>query len=97
MKDISLEVDAIKKISQKSLNELRGLSNFFKIFTKVYQEEVIVLECKLNDHINKYKNIDDSILSANIIGIYDNCHQYNQNIQSLMTKISNELIKEILS
>ena len=29
MKDILEEVDAIKKKSQKSVNELRGLSNFF--------------------------------------------------------------------
>ena len=92
MKDILLEVDAIKKKSQKSVNELRGLSNFFKIFTKTYQEEASIFEQRLSEHENKYKNIDDSILSANLIGIYDCFRQYNQNTQNLMTKIVNELI-----
>ena len=92
MKDILLEVDAIKKKSQKSVNELKGLSNFFKIFTRTYQEEVKIFEQRLSEHEEKYKNIDDSILSANLIGIYDCFRQCNENTQNLMTKIVNELI-----
>ena len=92
MKDILLEVDAIKKKSQNSVNELKGLSNFFKIFTHTYQEEARIFEERLSEHEEKYKHIDDSILSANLIGIYDCFRQYNQNTQNLMTKISNELI-----
>ena len=92
MKDILLEVDAIKKKSQNSVNELKGLSNFFKIFTHTYQEEANIFEERLSEHEEKYKHIDDSILSANLIGIYDCFRQYNQNTQNLMTKIANELI-----
>ena len=92
MKDILLEVDAIKKKSQNSVNELKGLSNFFKIFTNTYQEEARIFEERLSEHEEKYKHIDDSILSANLIGIYDCFRQYNQNTQNLMTKIANELI-----
>ena len=96
MKDILLEIDAIKKKSQKSVDELKGLSNFFKIFTHTYQEEVDVFEKKLIEHDREYKYLDkyvnDSILSANLVGIYDIFRQYNQNIKSLMVKINNELI-----
>ena len=92
MRDILEEVDAIKKKSQKSVNELRGLSNFFKIFTRTYQEEVTIFEERLSDHESKYKNIDDSILSANLIGIYDCFRQCNKNTENLMNKIVNELI-----
>ena len=92
MKDILEEVDAIKKKSQKSVNELRGLSNFFKIFTRTYQEEATIFEERLSEHESKYKNIDDSILSANLIGIYDCFRQYNKNTENLMYKIVNELI-----
>jgi len=92
MQDILLEVDAIKKKSQKSVDELRGLSNFFKIFTGTYQEEVKLFEERLSEHEEKYINIDDSILSANLTGIYECFRQCNQNTQHLMTKIVNELI-----
>ena len=96
MKDIALEIDAIKKKSQKSVDELKGLSNFFKIFTKTYQEEVKAFEVRLIEHEQAYKYLDkyvnDSILSANLVGIYDLFRQYNQNIESLMVKIINELI-----
>ena len=92
MQDILLEVDAIKKKSQKCVNELKGLSNFFKIFTRTYQEEAEIFEKRLSEHEEKYKYIDDSILSANLIGIYDCFRQYNQNTKNLMTKIMNELI-----
>ena len=96
MKDIALEIDAIKKKSQKSVDELKGLSNFFKIFTKTYQEEVKAFETRLIEHEQAYKYLDkyvnDSILSANLVGIYDLFRQYNQNIESLMVKIINELI-----
>ena len=95
MKDIQLEVDAIKSKSQKSVNELRGLSNFFKIFTQTYQEEVKQFEDRLKEHEDKFKNIDDSILSANLVGIYDCFKQCNQNTQNLMTKITNELISPL--
>ena len=96
MKDILLEVDAIKKKSQKSVDELKGFSNFFQIFTHTYQEEVKVFEQKLIQHDKAYKYLDkyvnDSILSANLVGIYDIFKQYNQNIQNLMLKIDHELI-----
>jgi len=92
MKDILKEVDAIKKKSQKSVNELRGLSNFFKIFTHTYQEEVKLFQDRLKEHEEKYKIIDDSILSANLLGIYDCFKQCNDTTQKLMTKINNELI-----
>ena len=92
MQDILLEVDAIKKKSQKCVNELKGLSNFFKIFTRTYQEEAEIFEKRLSEHEEKYKFIDDSILSANLLGIYDCFRQYNKNTQNLMTKITNELI-----
>ena len=96
MKDILLEIDAIKKKSQKSVDELKGLSNFFKIFTHTYQEEVDVFEKRLIEHDQTYKYLDkyvnDSILSANLVGIYDIFRQYNQNIKNLMVKINNELI-----
>ena len=92
MKDILKEVDAIKKKSQKSVNELRGLSNFFKIFTRTYQEEVKLFQDRLKEHEEKYKIIDDSILSANLLGIYDCFKQCNDTTQKLMTKINNELI-----
>ena len=95
MKDIQLEVDAIKFKSQKSVNELRGLSNFFKIFTQTYQEEVNQFDERLKEHEEKFKNIDDSILSANLVGIYDCFKQCNQNTQNLMTKITNELISPL--
>ena len=55
MKDILLEIDTIKKKSQKSVDELKGLSNFFKIFTHTYQEEVDVFEKRLNEHDQTYK------------------------------------------
>jgi hypothetical protein len=92
MKDIVTEVDAIKQKSQKCVKELRGLSNFFKIFTQTYQEEVTIFKNKLSEHEEKYQLIDDSILSANLVGIYDCFRQYNDNTKKLMTKINNELI-----
>ena len=95
MKDIQLEVDAIKKKCQKSVDELKGLSSFFKIFTHTYQEEVKVFQQKLKDHEEKYKLIDDSILSANLMGIYDCFRQCNKNTENLMTKITNELISPL--
>ena len=92
MKDILKEVDAIKKKSQKSVNELRGLSNFFKIFTRTYQEEAKLFQDRLKEHEEKFKIIDESILSANLLGIYDCFKQCNDSTQKLMTKINNELI-----
>ena len=96
MKDIALEIDAIKKKSQKSVDELKGLSNFFKIFTHTYQEEAKTFDERLKEHEHKYKYLDkyvnDSILSANLVGIYDIFRQYNQNVEKLMGKIINELI-----
>ena len=92
MKDILKEVDAIKKKSQKSVNELRGLSNFVKIFTRTYQEEAKLFQDRLKEHEEKFKIIDESILSANLLGIYDCFKQCNDSTQKLMTKINNELI-----
>ena len=96
MKDILLEIDAIKKTSQKSVDELKGLSNFFKIFVNTYQEEVNAFDLKLIEHDKTYKYLDkyvtDSILSANLVTIYDIFKQYNDNINNLMTKMTNELI-----
>ena len=92
MKDIVQEIDEIKQKSQKCVKELRGLSNFFKIFTQTYQEEVTIFKNKLSEHEEKYQLIDDSILSANLVGIYDCFKQYNDTTKKLMTKINNELI-----
>ena len=97
MKDILLEIDSIKKKSQKSVDELKGLSNFFKIFTTTYQEEVNTFDKRLLEHDQTYKYLDkyvnDSILSANLVSIYDIFRQYNKNIQKLMIKITKELIE----
>ena len=95
MKDILIEIDSIKQRSQKSVNELHGLNDFFKIFTKTYQEEVEIFDKKLNEHQNIYKNVNDSILSANLLGIYDCFNQCIKNTQSLMLKINNELISPL--
>ena len=95
MIDILSEVDSIKQRSQKSLNELNGLYDFFKIFTKTYQEEVDNFEQRLYEHQEVYKNLNDSILSANLIGIYDCFNQSIKNTQTLMTKITNELISPL--
>ena len=95
MQDIQREVDSIKQHSQKSVNELHGLFEFFKIFTKTYQEEVDSFDKRLTDHQRIFKNINDSILSANLIGIYDCFEQYCKTTQSLMTKINNELISPL--
>ncbi len=92
MKDVLSEIDNIKQKSQKSVNELRGLSNFFKIFTQTYQDEVTMFKNRLSEHEQKYQLLDDSILSANLVGIYECFRQYNVNTQKLMTKINNELI-----
>ena len=92
MEYILQEVDAIKNKSQKSVNELKGISNFFKIFTQTYQEEVKVFEERLKEHEEKYKIIEDSILSANLVGIYDCFRQSNKNTENLMGKLVNELI-----
>ena len=92
MEYILQEVDAIKNKSQKSVNELKGISNFFKIFTQTYQEEVKVFEERLKEHEEKYKIIEDSILSANLVGIYDCFRQSNKNTENLMGKLINELI-----
>ena len=43
MKDILTEIDSIKQRSQKSINELHGLNDFFKMFTKIFQDEVDIL------------------------------------------------------
>ena len=95
MKDILLEVDSIKKHSQKSVNELHGLFDFFQIFTKTYQEEVENFDKRLYEHQEVYKNVNDSILSANLTGIYDCFNQCNKTTQNLMTKITNELINPL--
>ena len=95
MKDILIEIDSIKKHSQKSVNELHGLFDFFNIFTKTYQEEVENFEQRLYEHQKIYNNVNDSILSANLIGIYDCFKQSNQTTQSIMTKITNELISPL--
>ena len=95
MQDILREVDSIKQHSQKSVNELHGLFEFFKIFTKTYQEEVDSFDKRLSEHQRIFKNINDSILSANLIGIYDCFDSYNKTTQSLMTKINNELISPL--
>ena len=95
MKDILKEVDCIKQHSQKSVNELHGLSDFFKIFTKTYQEEIDNFDRRLNEHQELYKNVNDSILSANLMGIYDCFSQSIKNTQALMTKINNELISPL--
>ena len=95
MKDILKEIDYIKQRSQKSVNELHGLSDFFKIFTKTYQEEVDNFDRRLNEHEQIYKNVNDSILSANLMGIYECFNQSIKNTQSLMTKINNELISPL--
>ena len=95
MKDILKEVDCIKQHSQKSVNELHGLSDFFKIFTKTYQEEIDNFDRRLNEHQEFYKNVNDSILSANLMGIYDCFSQSIKNTQALMTKINNELISPL--
>ena len=92
MEYILQEVDAIKNKSQKSVNELKGISNFFKIFTQTYQEEVKVFEERLKEHEEKYKIIEDSILSANLVGIYDCFRPSNKNTENLMGKLVNELI-----
>ena len=92
MEYILQEVDAIKNKSQKSVNELKGISNFFKIFTQTYQEEVKVFEERLKEHEEKYKIIEDSILSANLLGIYECFRQSNKNTENLMGKLVNELI-----
>ena len=92
MEYILQEVDAIKNKSQKSVNELKGISNFFKIFTQTYQEEAKVFEERLKEHEEKYKIIEDSILSANLVGIYDCFRQSNKNTENLMGKLVNELI-----
>ena len=92
MEYILQEVDAIKNKSQKSVNELKGISNFFKIFTQTYQEEVKVFEERLKEHEEKYKIIEDSILSANLVGIYECFRQSNKNTENLMGKLVNELI-----
>ena len=57
MKDILLEIDSIKQRSQKSVNELHGLYDFFKIFTKTFQEEVDNFDLRLYEHQQIYKNI----------------------------------------
>ena len=95
MKDILLEVDSIKKHSQKSVNELHGLFDFFQIFTKTYQEEVENFDKRLYEHQEVYNNVNDSILSANLTGIYDCFNQCNKTTQNLMTKITNELINPL--
>ena len=96
MKDILIEIDSIKKRSQKSVNELHGLYDFFRIFTKTFQEEADSFDQRLYEHQEVYKNInDDSILSANLTGIYDCFNQTIKNTQSLMTKINNELISPL--
>ena len=97
MSDIKfdLEIESVKSKSQRGVNELRGLSSFFTIFTSTYQDEVKSFEQKLLLHENKYKVIDDSILSANLVNIYDCFRQCNNNIQSLMSKIDNELISPL--
>ena len=95
MKDILLEIDSIKSRSQKSVNELHGLYDFFKIFTKTYKEEAENFDLRLYQHQEIHKNINDSILSANLLGIYECFNQYNKNTQALMTKINNELISPL--
>ena len=95
MQDILTEVESIKQRSQKSVNELRGLSEFFRIFTKTYQEETESFDQRLYEHQEIYKNVNDSILSANLLGIYDCFNQFIKNTQSLMTKITNELISPL--
>ena len=95
MKDILLEIDSIKKHSQKSVNELHGLFDFFQIFTKTYQEEVDNFEKRLYQHQETYNNVNDSILSANLTGIYDCFNQCNKTTQTIMTKITNELINPL--
>ena len=95
MKDILIEIDSIKQRSQKSVNELHGLYDFFKMFTKTFQEEVDNFDLRLYEHQEIYKNINESILSANLMGIYDCFGQCIKNTQSLMTKINNELINPL--
>ena len=95
MQDLLTEAESIKQFSQKSVNELQGLFEFFKIFTKTYKEEVDSFDKRLTEHQEKYKYINDSILSANLIGIYECFDQYNKTTQSLMTKINNELISPL--
>jgi hypothetical protein len=95
MQDLLTEAESIKQFSQKSVNELQGLFEFFKIFTKTYKEEVVSFDKRLTEHQEKYKYINDSILSANLIGIYECFDQYNKTTQSLMTKINNELISPL--
>ena len=95
MKDIQLEINAIKSKSQKSVYELKGLSNFFKIFAQTYQEEVKQFEDRMEKHESQFTFIDESILSANLLGIYDNFKACNKNTQNLMSKITNELISPL--
>ena len=97
MSDIKFdsEVETVKSKSQRGVDELKGLSSFFTIFTSTYQEEVKSFEERLLSHEDKYKVIDDSILSANLVNIYDCFRQCNNNIQNLMTKIQNELISPL--
>ena len=89
------EIDSIKQRSQKSVNELHGLNDFFKMFTKIFQDEVDIFSKKLVEHQNLYKNINESILSANIMGIYDCFNQSIKSTQALMMKINNELISPL--
>ena len=95
MKDILTGIDSIKQRSQKSVNELHGLNDFFKMFTKIFQDEVDIFSKKLDEHQNLYKNINESILSANIMGIYDCFNQSIKSTQALMIKINNELISPL--
>ena len=63
MKDILIEIDSIKKRSQKSVNELHGLYDFFRIFTKTFKKKPIA-------SIKDYMSIKRYIKTLTMIQFY---------------------------
>jgi len=91
----NLESETLLNNSQICYNELEKMTDFFKTFITTHQEEVQSFQKKLSNPKNKV-SLYPSILLTNLIGIYNYFQDYINNIKTLMTKISNELINPLI-
>ncbi len=89
------EILMVKENYMNSLNELKGLSSFFKIFSETYGEELKLFQKRFALHEEQHQIIAESILSNNLSGINNCFKQCNDKTENILFKFQNELINTL--
>ena len=89
------EIDMMKNNSSKNILELKSFSNFFKMFSTTFNEQINTINGKISLYNEKHNSLNQSLLSTNLNSIVDIFKQFNHNSKNLLSKIQNELINTL--